>query len=85
MEAEAKEKKRQKRENEDNCPECLEELMENICKLVGEEDMPECQRRFLEESPEDFVKWLKSKNITEEEFMEAIGEKPEEKQAEKAG
>jgi hypothetical protein len=68
-----------------SCPRCLEELMLNICRLVGEEDMPECQRRFLEESPEDFVKWLKSKNITEEEFMEAIGEKPEEKQAEKTG
>jgi hypothetical protein len=61
---------------EENCPECLEELMENICKLVGEEDMPECQRRFLEDSPEDFIRWLKSKNVTEEEFMKAIGEEP---------
>ena len=57
-----------------SCPPCVEPIMKSICKLLPPERQGECRRRFFSQSPEDFVKWLKSLNISTEQFLKALEE-----------
>jgi len=56
------------------CPSCVRPIQESVCKLVGPEHRSECLRRFLEQSPEDFIKWLKEMNVSTEAFLKALEE-----------
>jgi len=56
------------------CPPCVEPIQRSVCKLVDPEHRGECLRRFMEEPPEDFIKWLKSLNVSTEQFLKALEE-----------
>lgn len=56
------------------CPSCVRPIQENICKLVDPEHRGECLRRFLEQPPEDFIKWLKKLGVSTEQFIKALDE-----------
>jgi len=49
-------------------------LGRKVCGLLGPEDAGECWRRFLSDSPDDFVEWLRQKGVGTGDLLKALDE-----------